>query len=1738
MDSISLNQEAPPQLISLENADRDNYALTSQAVGERSFDIAYALEGTTLQKPRAEVESEINQGKEISLREQAAAGFNASASEKRMALLAQTLGAKQGPLTFEEISAVDTVSGFNFPYQHPIAPNQVFEIAYAQQYMRELDRFAMKQGEDNFWGEAPLVVKDDYTAARVYGDVLTAQTQYLKTKAQDAEAKAAGQSYVGWGLDFAKLMFPVFNPYPEIKLRNNIPGVGTTDGLLLGTNLEEQRIALANMPFDQFVKTVDAVYNKMAEDNPQAAQMWIGAMLGQSRSDRVLNNASTAFLALDVGAIVGIGKIAYNSGTRAYQINNAVKTAQQGVGLTEVGKADILASVGDVGGAGVSKANDIVVNRLTGAGSPVEEAVRTLPGVMNAFADDIKASTKLSTTHQNILLEQIEGSLSNTLRVLAETARPVRVDLSNISEDVLKKIHEGVARKYPGESNSLLDMERVLNPVMGPIKTSPQPLFLDPISKTYSVRLAWGKDGGVLFRDYHEAADSAIAKGFRVSYNDVYLTELKSRIKSIQDEIKAGPEMDADVGGLNYYNSLPDTLKTLEDKLAKVSSPGGIQIQQQGLGFYIEKFENVREVDKSIMDLVSSPENPLAVSPNSWTRFIPYFNNFRTAEDTFSAEARGNRGLAVTPQSKFIASLMEDGKFLSDFRNGKIKYDPVTGEKNPFYKQGIPIVRNFMDKGREADFQRVLDYSQNHLLDKQTGLPGAYFTPDELHDFYLRTFERSPTFDEVQAYEAVKRWDERQRIFTQVSVYRNQARLGNDTQVIYTKNTNGENVRSPEFVGAIRTNIPRGKGTVLIMGDDLKTTKVKDMSKQTTKTKEEWQKMVNDGSHKWIELYDREVMPFKGMGFKNDDTLIQYVLTRNLETSPLRWDTIPFRGGGRFVYEYEKAIKQAKMKFELVDGVWKSNYMGDGTVAFVKYTDLGEDVVKKMNLVRTLIKENRPAEAKVAFINNGLEGALEPWKDFRAKFNKTKTADGKFNDPIFNLTEEFRVVPRNVSIADLDGGLANKYNDKSTDPKLKGSWIDATREGSPARNYQVEFTGQREAYNLHAIENVGTLESPVYQKTPAKKVDPLAMLNRGMQTTINGLFMDDYKIYAVNSFLKQVEPHLKEEVSRGMWSAPFGTFRKLTDNSFRVGTPAEVKGAHMANYFKINQFIGTPSKTDTFVHSIAQSLADSAYRTFGPGKVTNFISPEWLMPKLRDPFSFIRSVTFNAYLGLFSPVQLLVQSMTYVNMLAISPKYASQASAGVFMHYLTKFNDTPEILKHLDKMMSKVGWKPGEWLEARKAMEDSGWNRVGAEYSAYDAMHRNHIIQSGLDKFLEYGRKPFQWGETHTRIGAFMTAFREFRDAKPTGKLTETDVGQILRRANDFGGNMTTASHSMMNSGIFSIPSQFYMYSARLAELFWSNSRLGGTKTERNLARARLVAVNAGMFGVPMAAGVTGAPVSDYLRKELLKNGYFGMTPPYVVGKSFTESMINEGLPAALLAVATGNWYNVGPRLGLGGISPFKDLAEDASIWKTVGGASGSLTMNTINNGIVPLFSQILRGDYSDVKLADVLDVFNEVKSVSDTRAAIVSLNTGRWVNKNSDYISDVDKKETALMFLTGLRETQQSDLYNKKQVIQGNQDVQKDALKSFTRDMNRSFIAAASADYAQAAQYRRKAIAWLVASDYPTEKVGHAISKAMKGNQSLIDRINMDMYIESALPKDGEKFRKAYQNIKTNRGN
>ena len=62
--------------------------------------------------------------------------------------------------------------------------------------------------------------------------------------------------------------------------------------------------------------------------------------------------------------------------------------------------------------------------------------------------------------------------------------------------------------------------------------------------------------------------------------------------------------------------------------------------------------------------------------------------------------------------------------------------------------------------------------------------------------------------------------------------------------------------------------------------------------------------------------------------------------------------------------------------------------------------------------------------------------------------------------------------------------------------------------------------GERDADSLKMFDNLGSPTNPVYKWDPAPKLDPLRTLNRAFTRLINSSSANDYKIAAVENWMK------------------------------------------------------------------------------------------------------------------------------------------------------------------------------------------------------------------------------------------------------------------------------------------------------------------------------------------------------------------------------------------------------------------------------------------------------------------------------------------------------------------------------------------------------------------------------------------------------------------------------------------
>ncbi len=1252
-------------------------------------------------------------------------------------------------------------------------------------------------------------------------------------------------------------------------------------------------------------------------------------------------------------------------GLKAVYNWNALRLATRDVIAAARGPAtevNMTAATGDVGTAAVKQEAKRFIQAQDGSNKPIQEAMESIPSGLRQDVQDIKANP-------GRLGQGLANMLADSYERFSGQLLETMTTVSKVMRIPIDQASEQVLKEL--KDNIRYQYPEISNQIMD--ISNPQ---YNPLTNTYYYSLDIGRPGGILFSNIEVARTFAQNQGLK----------------------------DA-------------------------------EIVRQGLGYYVRITKPLNEESEIAQKLLITPDFSQSAYKGYglFRKLITPIDWLITPENTLAVNQRMNRKVATYAQANLRKLADEQRRYLTDIKNGAISFDPVTGEKLPWYARknrnygsafgSIQNSRGIKNKERWEALERTLEHNQ-YMKNPVTEEEGYYFkTPQELEEHYLGAFGRLPELEEINAYFAHKRLTELDRIQRNFSVYRNKSRLGVETHTFSFLDQNGNKVVSPEFDGVRRTLRPKTDDGMLLQDPhdgSFKIVRANELispsvlnDKQLTKdrVREGLETRIAKGKSKVIEIYDPESRPLEGFnGIKNER--IRYVVVNSTETKPIQWDQIPRRGGGHFEYDYEHYIKQAKIRPDNVGNTFYHWYEGDQTVMPVAIRAMGKDVADRWNGARALLNDGKEAEAKAYFEAHptGVE-----WDEFRGWFKKGH----------LNTEEPFYVVPRGRKILDLDDSLVKRYSYQK-DGRTVTTFKDGTRQGSLARQFQVEYTGKRDAENLMTVNNVGTKSRPLYTVSQAKKVDPVPMMNRALSRITNSSFMDDYKISAMEHWVREAAPHL-DYTPGELAHAPFMIF---SDPKFKAGADPAAVSALKANRYKIQKFVGVPSGVDKWLHTVGQKLADSVYDNFGPKTA---LVPGWLLPRVTNPINFIRSMVYHDKLGLFAIPQLLVQNMTYVTMFSIAPKHTLQALPAVMLHQWSRINSRPEILSALGRKLEKFGWKPGQWEEALKEGQNTGFFHVGGEYVNLDNASKYRVFRTAAGVFLDAGQVFFKEGERNVRFGAWYIAFKEFRDAHPTGRITLAERNQILERADFLYTNMSRASASMMHTGVFGLTTQFLSYQLRLMELFWSK-RIGETLGERMATRARMFAVNWAIYGAPVGVGVAGFPFGEALRKYANDNGY-------IVGEKFWSTLLMEGLPAMAMALITGkgdvqkgNVYNFGERYGTQGLDPIRDvLYGDKPFWSLLFGASGSVLGNTLS-AMSPMVDYALAwkdGLPYTLHTQDFVKPLLEVQSVNAAWHAIAAYNTGLWMSKSGRTLEkNVSLANALFMAGTGMQNQDTAETY------------------------------------------------------------------------------------------------------------
>lgn len=1628
-------------------------------------------------KPYEDVYNGFTSGIEDQMRNEAASHVGMEKAIEAQNNIIRNLGKPRlGPM--DVTNAIANIAYSN----EPTDPQTVFEKYYGKNYVNEFDRTGARN-PDTFIPVANGEMPEYVDAIKDFGSTTVAQVEIAKRIYQKAHAKYEEQSTAGAIVDVLKNINPL---YKNMKFRgvvdgNWFAGLGSN---LLGSQLEDEISKLSSIrDINEYKRRLTEIVDTVGEDNPALAMEIAKAAVGRSVDEKSLDNGLDI---LDLTFAGQIGKGTFNIGRNLLmrqRIKNAVKDISKSALNDEPSTVSMRAGAGDAGDAGVASATDTIVKDLAGELNPAEEALNRVTS--NVLYDGFQQTTYPSRNYRELatrLVDQYNNFTEAFKSTWRDSIKADRLASFLRVESNVRAMRENLRDSLPGVDNHILDISKP---------------YKNEIGTGYNVDFHIGDKGATHFVDEEQASLWA-----------------KMHLRGMTYSIEGRADGVVSEGGMNYIK-ITKPLTETDDVIRD--------------GLIVADYAKTPGVQKLLGNDGGSFGN----------HFTSFMGKWRTSEEILSLAQRIERKYVTYGPSVWYKLAKDESKYISDLAKGKIKTDPVTGERFTRWS-GNQRLSSFgggelSRQRRFSDWERLINFGKTEF-NPETERRGYYFkTPGEIEDWYLQNIKRLPDDVELEAYFAYKRLNDLDHMHTNFRVYTNKHRVGTETHSIQAVDEAGKPIASPAFDGVRQNFIPRTGDTIAWFQEN-GTQPIYKVGSNTawlrTKEYKELATDVKNGVYKVIRMYapeEGELGSFGGIDTSNKRVV--YTIAKNVDSKPIAFEQVPRQEGGHHIFDYDHYIKQANVLRETVGKDVRHIYLGDNTIMPVKIRAMGRDVAQKLDTIRQLLKAGDEAEAR-AFAKAKLPMS---WEEIHGWFLPTKHVEtGKLHPPLLNMDEKIQVIPANQRISDFSSELKNKY---------QSTWKDGTKSGSLANQYEVQFTGLRDNQGLRTVINKGTAKNPIYDWVEAKMLDPIPTMNRALSRVINSTFLDDYKVMSAEHWLQEaIEAGVLKAGKDEIRAAPF---YHMSEPEYAKGIDKALLARFEATNYQIKQLWGVQSKYQQNLHSASQKLMDSIYGTFGEGRVLAIA--DWALPFAKDPLSIIRTMTFHAKLGFFAIPQLLVQAQTHFNILAIAGlRPAGAGTSASTLATWARINRTPAYLKALDAKLSGAGfgWKPGEWLEATTWLDRTGLANVQGEYSMLDTLLSTKIIKSGFQEFLDAGAFFFREGERSARQAAWYTAYHEFRNggggklafAGKTGRITEEDAKLILERADLLYGNMSRASSSALHTGVFKWTSQFLAYQIRLAEQMMGK-RLTGWE------RARMVGVNAAMYGVPAATGLTGIPIiGDQIREWAINNGY-------VVGENWASSLAMEGLPAMLGALVsstggitdrlkTGNWFNVGPRLGNSGFEWIREIfRNDGSIWKVIGGAPFGFVANTIANAD-PFMKVMLNmvGGKFPASENDALDVFNEISQVSKTRKWLAALSYGSWNNNKGSKLEDVSPMKATFMAMTGLQDQAIDDIFHKANIKKSMDEMEKDAMTGFSREYRRFLQSVKDGNFEQATQYNTRAQYYLVFSQLPEQRKTRIIGRAMadKNNHDMISQSNWDFYVNSLnVPEEKRAmFQKAFRQI------
>ena len=1630
-----------------------NPPLSPQLASKRAGMASFGLQGK-IDKGYDDYYSSFIQGQEKNVRNYVVDEL-AKLSAARKAQKILDLSDAGWPLTEEDINNLDSAVN---------DPKSVIEDHFAQRYVNHI-LWPKGNPDKTSWlnNIHPEEVGEEATRQRDIniGTDYLARVKFFQTMYEDSVENAEKQSWTGWGVDLLKNLSTI---YPWVKM--HVSGTSWSD--LPGNAQKEARNQMMSIPKEDMQRKYMSIYNVLKADNPSLAREFASNMVGMSTDDRTMQNILPIVApGVEISAIAGAARAIASRNTTRTAIRQMIESTAIESGMSPE-HAAALAS-GNMEQATGQRAWGSIVNMLRRA-DPIAEAERNLPNIFKRAKEQALANTGGDINGTNAIIEAYE---------VMERTLPGKIKSLTLPERF-----PALAERDPGAIAAALQVVKDTNRNISNNFWNQSNPYRHPYDRSWWSDAIIGKSSVEAFGTKGEAGKFAAEHGLN-GYEIV-----GNKIQKVSpDIISAGKaEQIFDINKSQFID---------KSTMIKVTENNGVIIAQNGSGFYLIKPFPI-------------PEDAVAMRPfyaRLPTDKVPVggmlnavLARFRTPNETQSAWSNRNREAAT-----FSASVIE--------RYAWEQLEPIR-QMQPY----LPVGKG-ADKWN--DWERILNAARSEIDPHTTKIGRTYRNIGELNEAYIKALSRTPDSQEIAAYFAFKRINEMDHVLRTISVLKHKQRQGTMSFTVTIKGkTPGEVFASKEIDGVSMDHFPGGDDGIAVI-DTAGNVEYKRLNalgqsyyskvfggrKTAAEAKESlgkiYDKAVQEGRLKIIELYSPEYYPLSGFRGIKDTDHVRYVLAppHMLSSKPLSWDQLPERGGGHFIYKHSIRGSQLDVREETVGKQKRNILVGSNLLSTFPDMKTAEAVIGFANQARELLKkmtaQNRAAARDI--VENKLN---MNWDEFLGWFKspQVRNARGQWSEgskPRFNVNEPFRIHMANENLMDKVG-----------ENELKARYPNFLDSRTRSRNqkFMTEFSQERDANEVFSWNNTGTSDAPFYKYEPSPLLDAIPTMNRALNKIANSNAMDDMKIQAVMSWIEDAKPFLNvsdaQLTSQPLYWFHHADFIKDQANAKRIN---ELDVARQ----QTKQFIGQVSIQDAVMHQWAQKISDSIYNSKFLSKYANKLDPIWIAHTLTDPTRFFRAVTFHAKMGLGSISQILVQGQTYVNILGIAGlTRATQGTFGALMHQFSRVNENPNILAAMGRYAEKFGYKPGEWEAIRQAGNSTGFLNVGKEYALRDNPMSNKVIQTKGGQLLDLGALPFTEGEKNARFGSWYTAAKEYTEKKPVSQWTNADKLEVQSRAALLNGNMNRASNAMYQRGFGALPAQFLTYTIRQMELMWG-------KRLTNTEKARLLLTNAMAYGLPVGLGITGLP-SDFFKNAAIEAGY---NP----GNNYINTLITEGVPSTILALIDHDRYwNVGERLGNSGLNDF--FYGDKSLWELAGGAAGSTTLNILG-ALDPFRRAIMSGISQDpdtefkITYEHFLQPLKEITSFNTGERAVIAALSGNWVTKNGAIaLKGIDVPEAVMSFLTGLQPTDVADLRHITDIKKAEEAVIKWAEGRAIQEAGRSLEAYDNKDPDNGKSFMTNALYYLTVY-VPEHRRSEVLSRMFEHYGEVISRVRQSFGTKDVPP-------------------